>query len=67
MRRRRDWFPSRRGFVVMDRASHFREQADHARRLAEATWQETHVERRRPGDGVQFYLERATVHRSSAW
>jgi hypothetical protein len=24
----------------MDRASHFREQADHARRLAEATWQD---------------------------
>jgi hypothetical protein len=24
----------------MDSASHFREQADHARRLAEATWQD---------------------------
>jgi hypothetical protein len=24
----------------MDRASHFRELADHARRLAEATWQD---------------------------
>jgi len=38
-RRTGDWFPSQRCFVVMDRASHFREQADHARRLAEATWQ----------------------------
>ena len=24
----------------MDRASHYREQADHARQLAEATWQD---------------------------
>jgi hypothetical protein len=36
----REWFPSQRCFVVMDRASHYREQADHARQLAEATWQE---------------------------
>jgi hypothetical protein len=26
--------------MVMDNASHFREQADHARRLADATWQD---------------------------
>jgi hypothetical protein len=26
-------------FKFMDRASHYRHQADHARRLAEATWQ----------------------------
>jgi hypothetical protein len=26
-------------FQFMDRASHYRHQADHARRLAEATWQ----------------------------
>jgi hypothetical protein len=27
-------------FVVMDRASDYRKQADHARQLAEATWQD---------------------------
>jgi hypothetical protein len=26
-------------FELMDRASHYRHQADHARRLAEAAWQ----------------------------
>ena len=29
----------RRCFVVMDRATYYRAQADHARQLAEATWQ----------------------------
>jgi hypothetical protein len=28
-----------RCFEFMDRASHYRHQADHARKLAEATWQ----------------------------
>ena len=29
----------RRCFAVMDRAAHYREQANHARRLARAAWQ----------------------------
>ncbi len=33
-------FPSQQCFVVMDRASDYRKQADHARQLAEATWQD---------------------------
>ncbi len=36
----REWFPSQRCFVAMDRVSHYRELADHARHLAEATWQD---------------------------
>jgi hypothetical protein len=35
-----EWFPSQQCFVVMDRASDYRKQADHARQLAEATWQD---------------------------
>ena len=31
--------PSQQCFVVMDSASDYRKQADHARQLAEATWQ----------------------------
>jgi hypothetical protein len=35
-----EWFPSQQCFVVMDRASDYRKQANHARQLAEATWQD---------------------------
>ena len=35
-----EWFPIPQCFVVVDRASHFREQAHHARQLADATWQD---------------------------
>ena len=34
------WFPTERCFLVMDRASHYRDLAHHARQLAEATWQD---------------------------
>jgi hypothetical protein len=34
-----EWFSSQQCFVVMDSASDYRKQADHARQLAEATWQ----------------------------
>jgi hypothetical protein len=32
--------PTERCFIVMDRASHHRDLAHHARQLAEATWQD---------------------------
>ena len=34
------WFPTQRCFLVMDRASHYRDLARHARELAEASWQD---------------------------
>jgi hypothetical protein len=33
-------FPGRQCFAIIHRASHYRELADHARQLAQATWQD---------------------------
>jgi len=33
-------YPGRQCFAIMHRASHYRELADHARQLAQATWQD---------------------------
>jgi len=35
----REWFSDGKCFKVMDRAAHYRDQAKHARRLADAAWQ----------------------------